>query len=68
VSGVLPRTGPTFLEDNVTAVGGTAVDSSTSSWMQIGVLWGAVLVIPFLGMLSERIGRKPRCSTPARSD
>ncbi len=49
---------PTFLEDNVTAVGGVALDSTTSSWMQIGVLWGAVLVIPFLGLLSERIGRK----------
>jgi len=50
---------PTFLEDNVTAVGGQAIDSTTSQLLQIGVLWVAVLVIPLLGRLSDRIGRKP---------
>ena len=40
-------------------VGGTAIDSTTSQWLQIGVLWVAVFIIPFLGRLSDRVGRKP---------
>jgi MHS family proline/betaine transporter-like MFS transporter len=50
---------PTYLEDNVEVVGGTAIDSTTSQWLQIGVLWVAVFIIPFLGRLSDRVGRKP---------
>lgn len=50
---------PTYLEDDVAAHGGTPIDSSTSAWLQIAVLWVAVLVIPFLGRLSDRVGRKP---------
>ncbi|MEJ2861970.1 MFS transporter [Actinomycetospora flava] len=56
---------PTYLEDNVTLVGGTAIDSTTSQWLQIIVLWAAVLAIPFLGRLSDRVGRKPMLWTGA---
>jgi MFS transporter, MHS family, proline/betaine transporter len=50
---------PTYLEDNVTLVGGTAIDGTTSQWLQIIILWAAVFAIPFLGRLSDRVGRKP---------
>ena len=50
---------PTYLEDNVQVVGGSAIDSTTSQWLQIGILWVAVFIIPLLGRLSDRIGRKP---------
>ena len=50
---------PTYLKTDVGTVGGATISENTSAWMQIGVLWGLVLIIPFLGLLSERIGRKP---------
>jgi MFS transporter, MHS family, proline/betaine transporter len=50
---------PTFLEDNVSEVGGKAIDTTTSQIIQIAILWVAVLIIPVLGMYSDRIGRKP---------
>ena len=50
---------PTFLEDNVSEVGGRAIDTTTSQIIQIAILWIAVLIIPVLGMYSDRIGRKP---------
>lgn len=50
---------PTYLETTVDQHGGTSIDSTTSSWLQIVVLWLAVFVIPLLGRLSDRIGRKP---------
>ncbi|WP_308253515.1 hypothetical protein [Pseudonocardia sp. ICBG601] len=50
---------PTYLETTVDQHGGTPIDSTTSSWLQIVVLWLAVFVIPLLGRLSDRIGRKP---------
>ncbi|MEJ2871765.1 MFS transporter [Actinomycetospora sp. OC33-EN08] len=50
---------PTYLEDNVSAVGGQAIDTTTSQVIQIVILWVGVFVIPALGMLSDRVGRKP---------
>ena len=56
---------PTYLEDNITDVGGTAIPSTTSQFLQIGVLWIAVFIIPFLGRLSDKVGRKPLLWTGA---
>jgi MFS transporter, MHS family, proline/betaine transporter len=50
---------PTYLEENVQDVGGIAIDSTTSQILQIVILWVAVLVIPLIGRLSDRVGRKP---------
>ncbi|MBB4686406.1 MFS transporter [Amycolatopsis jiangsuensis] len=52
---------PTYLKDSDTmdANGGHAISSTASEWTQIAVLWAAVLVIPLLGKLSDKIGRKP---------
>ncbi|WP_083275390.1 MFS transporter [Pseudonocardia sp. HH130630-07] len=50
---------PTYLETTVGEHGGATIDPQTSAWLQIAVLWVAVLVIPALGRLSDRIGRKP---------
>ncbi|WP_455710533.1 MFS transporter [Pseudonocardia alni] len=50
---------PTYLETTVDQHGGTSIDSTTSSWLQIAVLWLAVFIIPLLGRLSDRTGRKP---------
>lgn len=50
---------PTYLKTDVTAHGGTPIDPDTSAWLQLVVLWAAVLIIPLLGRLSDRVGRKP---------
>jgi MHS family proline/betaine transporter-like MFS transporter len=50
---------PTYLEKNVSQVGGVAIPSTTSEILQIVVLWVAVFIIPLLGRLSDRVGRKP---------
>jgi MFS transporter, MHS family, proline/betaine transporter len=50
---------PTFLESNVEDTGGKPIDSTTSQLLQIVILWVAVFVIPALGLLSDRVGRKP---------
>ncbi|WP_033291352.1 MFS transporter [Amycolatopsis jejuensis] len=52
---------PTYLKDTDTmaANGGHAISSTAAEWLQIAVLWLGVLLIPFLGRLSDKIGRKP---------
>lgn len=50
---------PTYLEKNVSALGGKGIDSTTSEILQIVVLWVAVFIIPLLGRLSDKVGRKP---------
>ncbi len=39
--------------------GGKGVSASTSQWLQIAVMVVALVTIPLLGILSDRIGRKP---------
>ncbi len=39
--------------------GGKGVSASTSQWLQIVVMVVALVTIPLLGILSDRIGRKP---------
>lgn len=50
---------PTFLEDNVTDTGGQAIATTTSQLLQIVILWIVVFIIPGLGFISDRVGRKP---------
>ncbi|MBB1157830.1 MULTISPECIES: MFS transporter [Amycolatopsis] len=52
---------PTYLKDDRTmsANGGQAISATAAEWLQIGVLWLGVLLIPLLGRLSDKIGRKP---------
>jgi MHS family proline/betaine transporter-like MFS transporter len=39
--------------------GGSSVSETTSQWLQIAVMAIALVTIPLLGLLSDRIGRKP---------
>jgi MHS family proline/betaine transporter-like MFS transporter len=39
--------------------GGKGVSASTSQWLQIAVMVVALVTIPLLGILSDRVGRKP---------
>ena len=49
---------PTYVTDTV-AKDGSGVSSTTSQVIQIVVIVVALLTIPFLGLLSDRVGRKP---------
>jgi len=50
---------PTYVTTTVPDATGGGVSASTSQWLQIAVMAIALLLIPLLGMLSDRIGRKP---------
>lgn len=50
---------PTYVTETVPDANGGGVDATTSQWLQIAVMVIALLTIPFIGMLSDRIGRKP---------
>ena len=56
---------PTFLKEDVTRTGGQGIDSTSSEITQIIILWVVVFIIPALGFLSDRIGRKPLMLTSA---
>ena len=50
---------PTYVTETVPDANGGGVDATTSQWLQIAVMVIALLTIPLIGMLSDRIGRKP---------
>ena len=50
---------PTYVTDTVPTANGGGVSTTTSQWLQIAVMAVALATIPFLGRLSDRIGRKP---------
>lgn len=50
---------PTYVTKTVPDASGGGVSASTSQWLQIAVIVVALLTIPFLGLLSDRVGRKP---------
>ncbi|GAB4005930.1 MFS transporter [Nocardioides ultimimeridianus] len=51
---------PTYVTETVPdATAGGGVSSSASQWLQIAVMAIALLLIPLLGLLSDRVGRKP---------
>jgi MHS family proline/betaine transporter-like MFS transporter len=50
---------PTYVTETVPNASGGGVSSTVSQWIQIAVMVVALVTIPFLGMLSDRIGRKP---------
>ncbi|WP_375481381.1 MFS transporter [uncultured Jatrophihabitans sp.] len=50
---------PTYVSDTVPNAQGGGVSSTTSQVLQIIVMAVALCTIPFLGRLSDRVGRKP---------
>jgi MHS family proline/betaine transporter-like MFS transporter len=51
---------PTYVTDTMPKLqGGSSVSDTTSQYLQIAVMAVALVAIPFLGRLSDRIGRKP---------
>ena len=51
---------PTYLTETMPKLhGGSSVSSTESQYLQIAVIVAALLTIPLIGMLSDRIGRKP---------
>ncbi len=51
---------PTYVTDTMPKMqGGSSVSSTTSQYLQIAVMVVALLTIPVLGLLSDRVGRKP---------
>ncbi len=50
---------PTYVTSTVPDATEGGVSQTTSQWLQIVVMAVALLTIPLLGMLSDRIGRKP---------
>ena len=50
---------PTYVTTTVPDATGGGVSATTSQWLQIGVMVVALLLIPLIGLLSDRIGRKP---------
>src|SRR3954449_5627347 len=51
---------PTYVTDTMPKMqGGSSVSSTTSQYLQIAVMAVALVLIPLLGMLSDRVGRKP---------
>jgi MHS family proline/betaine transporter-like MFS transporter len=51
---------PTYVTDTMPKLqGGSSVSSTTSQYLQIGVMAVALVAIPLLGRLSDTVGRKP---------
>lgn len=50
---------PTYVTETVPAATGGGVSVTTSQWLQIAVMVVALLSIPLIGRLSDRVGRKP---------
>lgn len=50
---------PTYITDTVPDSTGAGVAASTSQWLQILVMAVALLLIPVIGSISDRVGRKP---------
>jgi MFS transporter, MHS family, proline/betaine transporter len=51
---------PTYVTETMPNMqGGSSVSSTTSQYLQIAVMAVALVTIPLLGLLSDRIGRKP---------
>ena len=50
---------PTYVTETVPDATGGGLSTTTSQWLQIAVMVVALLTIPLIGMLSDRIGRKP---------
>lgn len=50
---------PTYVTSTVPDSTGGGVSSSASQWLQIAVMTIALLTIPVIGLISDRVGRKP---------